>query len=180
MISTLGRFPKTTRAVSRLSCAAVLGCALAASGPHVAAWANEPAGAQAGAGTQVAALSEGQVSVDSADGLGANVESYRPHAIKFGPCPEDASLDCGTNSAVLGQASATKIVRNFTNAPQQNVWYPIALASALAGSDLNNGAAHIQAQFSSQIDQRQRPTSLSRSCECRCARAVYGDRCVPF
>jgi len=64
-----------------------------------------------------------------------------------------ASLDCGTNSAVLGQASATKIVRNFTNAPQQNVWYPIALASALAGSDLNNGAAHIQAQFSSQIDQ---------------------------
>jgi len=69
--------------------------------------------------------------------------------------PVDASftsLDCGTNSAVLGQAFATKIVRNFTNAPQQNVWYPIALASALAGQDLNNGAAHIHAEFNSQID----------------------------
>jgi hypothetical protein len=63
-----------------------------------------------------------------------------------------ASLDCGTNSAVLGQAFATKIVRNFTNAPQQNVWYPIALASALAGQDLNSGAAHIHAEFNSQID----------------------------
>ncbi len=68
-----------------------------------------------------------------------------------------ASLDCGTTSAVLGQASATKIVRNFNNAPQQNVWYPIALADALAGRDLNNGGAHIQAQFSSQIDS---PTCL--------------------
>ncbi len=63
-----------------------------------------------------------------------------------------ASLDCGATSAVLGQASATKVVRNFTNAPQQNVWYPIALADAIAGQDLNNGSAHIQAQFSSQID----------------------------
>ncbi|HXA15549.1 MAG TPA: PA domain-containing protein [Thermoanaerobaculia bacterium] len=68
-----------------------------------------------------------------------------------------ASLDCGTTSAVLGQASATRIVRNFTNAPQQNVWYPIALADALAGQDLlNTGVGtpqpHIQAQFNSQID----------------------------
>jgi len=69
--------------------------------------------------------------------------------------PVDASfatLDCGANTTVLGQASATKIVRNFTNAPQQNVWYPIALASALAGQDLNSGGAHIQAQFNSQLD----------------------------
>jgi hypothetical protein len=69
--------------------------------------------------------------------------------------PVDASftsLDCGTSSAVLGQAFATKIVRNFTNAPQQNIWYPIALASALAGQDLNSGAAHIHAEFNSQID----------------------------
>jgi len=63
-----------------------------------------------------------------------------------------ANLDGGTNSVVLGQAGATKIVRNFDNAPQQTVCYPIALADAIAGRDLNNGAAHIQAQFSRQID----------------------------
>ena len=63
-----------------------------------------------------------------------------------------ASLDCTATSAVLGQASTTKIVRNFDNAPQQNVWYPMALASTIAGRDLNAGAAHIQAQFNSQLD----------------------------
>jgi hypothetical protein len=63
-----------------------------------------------------------------------------------------ATLDCGTNSAVLGQASATRIIRNFDNAPQQNVWYPVALANAIAGKDLIAGSAHIQAQFNSQID----------------------------
>lgn len=69
--------------------------------------------------------------------------------------PVDASftsLDCSSTSGVLGQAFATKVVRNFTNAPQQNVWYPMALASALAGQDLNNGAAHIHAEFNSQVD----------------------------
>lgn len=65
-----------------------------------------------------------------------------------------AELTCTSNSAVLGQASSTTIVRNFDNAPQQNVWYPIALANAIAGKDLANpaGKAHIQAQFNSQID----------------------------
>ncbi len=63
-----------------------------------------------------------------------------------------ASLTCNSTSAVLGQANATKIVRNFDNAPQQDVWYPIALASAIAGKDLAAGGAHIHAQFNSQID----------------------------
>lgn len=63
-----------------------------------------------------------------------------------------ASLSCDATSATLGQASATKIFRNFDNAPQQNVWYPVALANAIAGRDLNNGAPEIQAQFSSAID----------------------------
>jgi hypothetical protein len=62
------------------------------------------------------------------------------------------SLDCGANSTVLGQAGATKIFRNFKNAPQQDVWYPVALANALAGKDLNSGAAQIQAEFNSQLD----------------------------
>jgi hypothetical protein len=72
-----------------------------------------------------------------------------------------ASLDCSATSAVLGQASTSTIVRNFDGAPQQNVWYPIALANAIAGKDLSNPSkpitdptskAHIQAQFNSQID----------------------------
>ncbi|MEA2164063.1 MAG: hypothetical protein QOK37_2190 [Thermoanaerobaculia bacterium] len=65
-----------------------------------------------------------------------------------------ASLDCSATSAVLGQASAVTFQRNFENAPQQNVWYPIALASAIAGKDLASpaGKAHIRAQFNSQLD----------------------------
>jgi len=63
-----------------------------------------------------------------------------------------ASLDCSLTSGVLGQANATRIVRNFDNAPQQDVWYPIALANALAGKDLLAGSAHIQAKFNSQLD----------------------------
>jgi hypothetical protein len=63
-----------------------------------------------------------------------------------------ASLDCTNTSAVLGQANTTRIVRNFDNAPQQDVWYPIALANAIAGKDLLEGSAHIRAQFNSQLD----------------------------
>jgi hypothetical protein len=80
-----------------------------------------------------------------------------------------ANLDCGTTSAVLGQASASTIFRNFDGAPQQNVWYPAALADAIAGKDLVNptkpitdptSKAHISAQFSSSVDL---PTCLSGS-----------------
>jgi hypothetical protein len=72
-----------------------------------------------------------------------------------------ASLDCSANSAILGQASAKTFSKNFDNAPFQNVWYPIALANAIAGRDLVNGTKpvsdptsqpHILAQFSSTID----------------------------
>jgi hypothetical protein len=80
-----------------------------------------------------------------------------------------ANLDCGTSSAVLGQASASTIFRNFDSAPQQNVWYPAALADAISGKDLVNpnkpisdptSKAHIVAQFSSSVDL---PTCLSGS-----------------
>ena len=64
-----------------------------------------------------------------------------------------ADLPCSATSGTLGQASATTIVRNFDNAPQQNVWYPIALANAIAGRDLaSTTPAHIRAQFNSNID----------------------------
>jgi hypothetical protein len=72
-----------------------------------------------------------------------------------------ANLDCSTSSAVLGQAQAGQFFRNFDGAPQQNVWYPVALADAISGKDLFNPTkpitdptsnAHISAQFSSSVD----------------------------
>ena len=72
-----------------------------------------------------------------------------------------ASLQCSATSGILGQANATQIFANFDKAPQQNVWYPVALANAIAGKDLYNpnkpitdptAKAHIFAQFNSQLD----------------------------
>jgi PA domain len=61
-------------------------------------------------------------------------------------------LTCTSTSAVLGSAGATASVANFPNAPLQNVWYPIALANKLAGTDLNGGKPSITAHFNSAID----------------------------
>jgi len=56
---------------------------------------------------------------------------------------------------ILGQAGPAEFVVNFDGAPKSNVWYPIALANAIAGRDLRAGAADIQAQFNSLIDSSQ-------------------------
>lgn len=50
---------------------------------------------------------------------------------------------------VLGSAGAASWYRNFTNAPVAGTWYPVALANALANTDLNGGTAEINANFSS-------------------------------
>jgi hypothetical protein len=63
-----------------------------------------------------------------------------------------SSLDCSATSGILGQASAVKNFRNFDNAPQQNVWYPAALANAIAGRDLDTTTFDIQAEFNSDLD----------------------------
>ncbi len=63
------------------------------------------------------------------------------------------ALTCTSTSATLGSAGTTALARNFTNAPQSDTWYPIALANSLAGSDLAPSAADITARFSSLIDQ---------------------------
>lgn len=57
------------------------------------------------------------------------------------------ALQCSANSAVLGSAGATNSFRNFPNAPATNVWYPVALANSLAGSDLNGANGEINANF---------------------------------
>ncbi|GAB4521048.1 MAG: hypothetical protein Fur0018_01220 [Anaerolineales bacterium] len=52
-------------------------------------------------------------------------------------------------SGVLGSAGATTVYRDFPGAPQANTWYPVAMANAISGSDLNSSTAEISAQFSS-------------------------------
>ncbi len=46
------------------------------------------------------------------------------------------ALSCTATSATLGSASASGYWRNFTGAPQRNVWYPRALANKLAQANL--------------------------------------------
>ena len=55
-------------------------------------------------------------------------------------------LDQGT----LGSAGPV-LFRNFEGAPARGVWYPAALADELAGRDLGDGAADIEAVFNSQF-----------------------------
>jgi hypothetical protein len=50
---------------------------------------------------------------------------------------------------VLGSASPTTFIRNFSSAPESNTWYAIALANKLQKSDLAPGQPHISANFSS-------------------------------
>ena len=66
------------------------------------------------------------------------------------------------DNTILGAAGPTDFVANFTNAPQQGVFYPVALANAIAGSDQlpanicntdpnnpNGSGAEISASFNS-------------------------------
>jgi hypothetical protein len=49
---------------------------------------------------------------------------------------------------VLGQATPSNVYQDFTNAPQSNTRYPVALANQLANTDLNGGTPEIGASFS--------------------------------
>ena len=61
-------------------------------------------------------------------------------------------LSCTAGGAVLGAAGAYEIWSDFTNAPRPNTWYPSALASKLAGTDLTTPAdPHIIARFNSRL-----------------------------
>ena len=61
-------------------------------------------------------------------------------------------LACDSLSAILGSAGASSLVRNFANAEYVNTWYPVALASRLAGTDQSPASDDINAQFSSALD----------------------------
>lgn len=62
-------------------------------------------------------------------------------------------LTCDNSSAVLGSAGPHVFFRDFAGAPAANTWYPVALANALAGSDLDPGVVDVDAQFNSNLGQ---------------------------
>ena len=60
-------------------------------------------------------------------------------------------LTCNATSAILGSAGPTSVFRDFTGAPVADTWYPVALANALSGTDLNLSGDDISATFNSSI-----------------------------
>ena len=66
--------------------------------------------------------------------------------------PHWTPLSCDAGSAILGSAGAIEVIRDFQNAPQVDTWYHIALANALAGTDLLPDTDDISATFNSSID----------------------------
>lgn len=55
----------------------------------------------------------------------------------------------GTGSIILGSTSAHSLYQNFSGAPQSNTFYPVSLANALHGSDLDSGGPDMDASFNS-------------------------------
>jgi len=84
----------------------------------------------------------------AADLWGATLTSTVPIRIGASFVP----LSCTADSAVLGSAGANEIWSDFTNAPRAKTWYPSALASKLAGTDVATpGEPHIIARFNSRL-----------------------------
>lgn len=64
----------------------------------------------------------------------------------------DPLTPCDSTSGVLGSAGAISEVSDFSGAPLANMWYSIALANKLAGTDLAPTTGDISAQFNSSVD----------------------------
>lgn len=62
-------------------------------------------------------------------------------------------LTCTVDEVILGQGEPVSWSRNFSGAPQQFVWYPLALANALADQDLNPSLNDITLVFNSSLDE---------------------------
>lgn len=83
----------------------------------------------------------------AADLWGSTIKSNVPIRI----AASFEALPCDANGAVLGAAGAVEIFSDFANAPRK-AWYPSALASKLAGTDMaSGGQPHIRARFNSRI-----------------------------
>lgn len=56
------------------------------------------------------------------------------------------------STGVLAVTGSTRIYKNFTNAPFQNIWYPVSLAEAISGKDLNEGDFEIEMKINSTMN----------------------------
>ena len=61
------------------------------------------------------------------------------------------ALSCTAMSGILGSAGFINAFRDFVGAPVAGTWYPVALANALSGSDLDPGGNDITATFNSNV-----------------------------
>ncbi|HYI11342.1 MAG TPA: PA domain-containing protein [Thermoanaerobaculia bacterium] len=59
---------------------------------------------------------------------------------------------CDEESAILGQAAPFTWQHSFAGAPQNDVWYPIALANKYAGVDLDPNSPDIFSRFNADVD----------------------------
>jgi hypothetical protein len=84
---------------------------------------------------------------------GEILESQVPIVIRANFSPiNDTSSPCTATSAILGQAGPTSFISDFSAAPLAHVGYPIALANAISGTDLNGSVPEINATFNSLVD----------------------------
>ncbi len=75
-----------------------------------------------------------------------------PSAVTIKVSAQFNPLSCDATSAALGSAGAVTLLRDFPNAEFTGTWYPIALASRLAGVDEDPLGNDINAQFNSTLD----------------------------
>ena len=100
---------------------------------------NDPAPAVAAAGMNGGATLGAQrlrVIQRAAEIWAAVLDSPVPIRIEA----EMVDLPCTTGNTILGQGGPRFLAWNFSNAPRRDTAYPIALANALAGRDLNDNA----------------------------------------
>jgi uncharacterized repeat protein (TIGR01451 family) len=83
----------------------------------------------------------------AADYWGVRLTSSVPIRIaaKFGP------LSCTATGGTLGSAGAINAFRDFPGAPAANTWFLVALANAIAGTDLDPGFDDISATFNGNL-----------------------------
>lgn len=100
---------------------------------------NDPAPAIPAAGANGAStLGQQRLRVvqRAAEIWGAVLDSSVPIRIEV----EMVDLPCESGNTILGQGGPTYLAWNFANAPRRDTAYPIALANALARTDLHSGA----------------------------------------
>jgi Carboxypeptidase regulatory-like domain len=67
------------------------------------------------------------------------------------PIKINACWTASLTGNTLGRGGTTSFRYNFTNAPRANTLYPVALANALAGTDLNTSQAEMDIAYNSNI-----------------------------